>query len=159
MGTHPFPQAKLEKKSNVQELDGAGGFLGSPLARQFPTRGVGMSAEFVGSIGQKAHLMQAIRLAFAGKKFDICALHKLPGFDYQTFAGWVRALHCADADENTLHLAKCYCVNYLLCPEATDEFEVEAYMLEIFPPKRCTEEYKSVLRIGCYELRRRKATA
>lgn len=114
-----------------------------------------MSKEFVGALSQKVFYMQAIRNAFEGDSFNVCCFHRTPKYLDSTFAGWVSALHCKkNIDPNTLNLAKTYCVNYFLCPEVTDEFELEAYVREVFPEAAVKE--KVILKVGNYELRRLK---
>lgn len=48
-------------------------------------------------------------------------------------------------------------VNYFLCPNSEDEFEVEAMYHEVFEPVPCDadqpkKEGKVVMRIGCWKL-------
>lgn len=111
--------------------------------------------EFVGALGDVVFYKEAIKTAFTTGYFNICALHTLPRYDHETFAGWVRALHCErEAPREQIARAKAYCVNYFLCPETKDEFELEAYMQEIFPAKPECKTEKVIFKIGRYELRK-----
>lgn len=92
-----------------------------------------MKSQFVGAMGERAFIVQALRAAFRGDEFDITAIHGLQRFEYETFAKWVRALHCKPYEsQEQKRMAQFYCVNYFLCPEG-DEFDVEALFREIWP--------------------------
>lgn len=106
-------------------------------------------SEFIGVIVHRTYLIEAIRRAFDESRghFDICALHKLPGYENDTFSRWVHALHCQkNVPAETMRLAQLYVVNYFLCPDSTDEFEVEAYAREVWPERVPTR--KPILKIG-----------
>jgi hypothetical protein len=107
--------------------------------------------EFIGVVGERTFYILAIRQAFNKEYFNLCDLHHLPKFNNSTFAKWVQNLHCRySVDENTLNLAKLYCINYFLCPESEDEFEVEAYMREIFHKEN--KKSRTIFKIGQFKL-------
>lgn len=109
-----------------------------------------MAEQFIGAVGLRAFYIQAIRAAFAKPHFDVCVFHGLPAYNSTTFAGWVRDLHCKHpVSEAVRRAAQFYCVNYFLCPETEDEFEVEALVREVFPDD-CPPPARLVFRIGKY---------
>lgn len=114
-----------------------------------------MNEEFVG-VSKDAHITHAIRAAFAGPKFDICCINKLPEFDYWRFAQWIQKMHCEPwVSDSQKWAAQCYTVNYFLCPDAPDEFEVEALARQIFQSAPVVADVvngKRVFKIGKYEL-------
>jgi hypothetical protein len=98
-----------------------------------------MSKPFVGvSLTATQFTVECVRAAFSDPDcFKLTAVHELKAFDYGTFAGWVKDLHCKKGvSPEMMGRAKAYVVNYLLCPEADSDLEVLAMMEEVWPKDR-----------------------
>ena len=122
-------------------------------------------SEFVGAIGIRAHTIEAIRSAFTylpnmwhsnrtSVTFDVTKVRGLPGFSYGSFAEWVREFHCKEIPPEKVRLVQFYIVNYFLCPDSEDEFEVEALVREVFGQTGFPTTRKQIARIGRYTLTR-----
>lgn len=117
-----------------------------------------MSEKFIGVMGERAYLLEAVRGAFAKGRFDICNFHKLPNFNHDTFATWASDLHCkteAEIGSGVWRKLQFYVVNYMMCPEATDEFEVEAFVREVWPEREECATDREILSIGKFVLIKR----
>jgi hypothetical protein len=119
--------------------------------------------EFVGAIGIRAHTIEAIRSAFVyspctwhGNRtsvtFDVTKISGLQGFHYGSFAEWVREFNAKEIPPEKVRLVQFYVVNYLLCPNSEDEFEVEALVREVFGETGFPTTRKQVAKIGRYTL-------
>lgn len=107
--------------------------------------------EFIGVLSERAHRIRSLRAAFCDGYLNICAVHRLPGYDNQKIAKWVSNLHCErNASPEDIERAKFYLVNYILCPDAEDEFEVEALTREVFSAEIEAQSKKprTLLKIG-----------
>lgn len=114
--------------------------------------------KFIGVMGERAYLIEAVRGAFAKGRFDVCNIHNLPNFGRDTFAEWASDLHCKTESEigsETWRKLQFYVVNYLLCREATDEFEVEAYVREVWPDRDECATDKVIISVGKFALIKR----
>lgn len=117
-----------------------------------------MKEKFIGVMGERAYLLEAVRGAFSKGRFDICHLHHLPNYDRATFAEWASDLHCnkeSDIGSGMWRKLQLYVVNYILCPEATDEFEVEAYVREVWPEREECATDKQIFSVGKFVLIKR----
>lgn len=109
-----------------------------------------MSKEFVPVVNCSGslYLKYPIKAMFNSghSSVNICAIDKLSEYDSKTFPSWIQSLHCVkNVDEQLIELAKRVTVNYFLCPNATDEFEVEAYYGEVFREEEEEQEKKRLL--------------
>lgn len=112
-------------------------------------------SEFVGvTIDSTTHVIESLRASVAGAKFDICHIHKLPGYRDRGFLKRFSDLHCEPIDDETRHKLKLYLVNFFLCPEAEDELEVLGYMEIVWPSKGESREseQRTVFKIGKYRV-------
>lgn len=114
-------------------------------------------SEFSGVLSRKVHLINTVRAAFACdyKGFNVCVFHNLEEFDSKTFARWANELHCKNPTGAQLAVLKAYCVNYFICPEVQDEFELEAIVRQVFPPVEEAKpelEQKVVFKLGKWVL-------
>ena len=108
--------------------------------------------EFVGVTGDRTHTIRTIRIMFRdGDRervyFNRYLIGSCPLYNPdKKFAAWAQCLYdrgsadCGLYNGNPLNAAdaermKRYVVNLLLCPDATEEWEVDAAYEEVWPPK------------------------